>query len=463
MKSNRIIYVIGRAAVACFVLCGMWSCGIYGTFKTPEYEMTADAYGDIVPQDSTSIGDVDWRDFFTDQYLCALIDTALQNNYDMRNAMLQVEQAQASLKASKLAYVPSFAFAPNETFNAVQGGGAGVWATQLPVNASWTVDIFGSLRNAKRQQQAVLMQSEAYAQAVRSQLIATVATTYYSLLALDAQYDIYLATEQSWRQNVEVTRKLMEAGKANAASLAQTEANYYNVANGLVDIRQQVIQMENTLCSLLGQTPHEVERGTIEGWQGPEVITTGVAVEVLSNRPDVRQAEQALAQAFYGTNGARSAFYPAITITGSATHNLTDLLYNAVGSLVQPIFQQGKLRANLKIAKAQQEAAELAFKQTLVDAGIEVNDAFVAVNAAREKADNYRKQVERLEEAVRSTQLLMTYGSTTYLEVLTAQQTLLTAQISEVTNRLSEISGVITLYQALGGGSVDTAVENAEE
>lgn len=442
MGKKRIVYIVAAAGI---LSCTMTGCGIYGTFRTPQYEMTEKAYGDIVSEDTVSMGDVRWRDFFTDAKLCALIDTALCNNADMRTALLKVEEAQAALKASRLAFLPSFNLSPGASY------GGNDWAVQLPVNASWEVDLFGSLRNAKQGKQAALMQSGAYAQAVRSQLIATVATQYYTLLTLDAQYAIYKDTERSWRENVEVTRRLMEAGRYNAASVAQTEANYYNVLNNLIDIERQIRQTENQLCALLGQTPHTVERGTLDEWSEPEAIRVGVPVSVLSNRPDVRQAEYALAQAFYATNEARSAFYPSLTISGS--YDFYGMLFNAAGSLLQPLFQRGTLSANLRIAKAQQQEAETAFRQAIIDAGVEVNNAMIAVKSARAKTDNYTEQVSRLEDAVKSTQLLMQYGSTTYLEVLTAQQTLLEARISEAANRLSEISGVITLYQALGGGA----------
>lgn len=441
MKVRSMIYVVASVVVLPFVMTG---CGIYGKFETPQYEITERAYGDIGVTDTTSMGDISWRDFFTDGKLRALIDTALCNNADMQTAILKVEEAQAALKASKLAFLPSASVSPSAAYT-------GQWAVQLPVSASWEIDLFGSLRNAKEGKKAALMQSEAYAQAVRAQLIATVATQYYTLLALDAQYAVYEKTEESWRQNVEVTRSLMEAGRYNAASLSQTEANYYNVLNSLIDIRRQIRQTENQLCALVGQTPRHIDRGLLTEWTEPEIVGAGIPVSVLSGRPDVRQAEYAFAQAFYATNEARSAFYPSLTISGS--YDFYGMLYQALGSLLQPVFQRGTLSANLKIAKAQQQEAEIAFRQAIIDAGVEVNDAMAEVRSAQAKTENYSEQVRHLTDAVNSTQLLMKYGSTTYLEVLTAQQTLLTAQISEIANRLSEISGVITLYHALGGGT----------
>lgn len=441
---NRFTNRLSRIALVSAFAGMLWGCGIYGTFTAPEYEMTNNAYGDVGQEDTVSMGDIAWRDFFKDEKLQVLIERALENNSDMQTAILKVEEAQASLKVSKLAFLPSLDFSPSADYS-------GSWEVQLPANASWEVDLFGKLRNAKRGKQAALLEMDAYRQAVRSQLIATVASTYYTLLALDVQYAIYEETEQSWRENVETTRHLMEAGKYNAASFSQTEANYCDICNNLIDIRQEIQQVENQLCSLLGEMPHAIERGSLSEWQTPALLQTGIPARVLSNRPDVRQAEQTLAQAFYATNEARGAFYPAVTISG--TYDFRHTLYDVLGSLVQPLFQRGTLQANLRVAKAQQQEAEVAFRQAIIDAGIEVNDALLAVKTAREKDKNYGQQVRHLQDAVKSTRLLMQHSSTTYLEVLTAQQTLLSAQINQVVNRLSEISNTITLYQALGGGA----------
>lgn len=448
---NRTLNIFCRLAVVAALASMMSGCGIYGKFKAPEYEETADAYGDIAAGDSTSMGDILWRDFFDDKNLQALIDTALANNSDMVTAKLRIDEANASLKAARLAYVPGLDVSPNAAYGYDIDAKGGSWSFQLPVNASWQVDIFGKLTNAKRRQLAAYMQSNEYARAVQAQLVATVAIQYYSLLALDAQYEIYKETEKNWRENVRVTEQLLEAGRYTADAVYQAQSNYYSVCNNLLDIRQQLHQTENQMCSLLGKvsgTP--IERGSIEDWTSPEMIDVGIPVEVLSNRPDVKQAEYQFAQAFYTTNGARSAMYPSITITGSL--DFYSMIVNAVGSLVEPIFQQGQLRANLKIAKAQQAEAEVAFRQSIIDAGIEVNNTMIALRTAQDKTANYAAQVSSLEKAVKAAQDKMQDKNSTYLEVLTAQQSLLTAQVAQISNRLSEISEVITLYQALGGG-----------
>lgn len=448
---NRTLNIFCHLAAVAALAFTMTGCGIYGKFKAPEYEETEKAYGDVAVEDSTSMGDILWRDFFDDENLKALIDTALAHNSNMVTAKLMIDEAQASLKAARLAYVPGFDVSPNAAYGYDINGNTGAWSFQLPVNASWQVDIFGKLTNAKRRSLAAMMQSQEYAKAVQAQLVATVAIQYYTIMALDAQYEIYKETEANWRENVRVTEHLLDAGRYTADAVHQAKANYYSVCNSLLDIEQQLHQAENQMCSLIGKvsgTP--IVRGKLSDWTTPSIIEVGIPVEVLSNRPDVKQAEYQFAQAFYAVNGARSAMYPSITITGSL--DFYSMIVNAVGSLFEPIFQQGQLRANLKIAKAQMAEAEVAFRQSIIDAGIEVNNTVIALKTAQDKTANYAAQVSSLEKAVEATQYRMQDKNATYLEVLTAQQSLLTAQVGEISNKLSEISQVITLYQALGGG-----------
>ena len=331
----------------------------------------------------------------------------------------------------------------------------------LPVSASWEIDLFGRITNAKRRAKAALAQSREYEQAVQTQLVSAVANNYYTLLMLDAQLEISTATEAAWTESVTATRAMKAAGMVTEAGLAQTEATYYNIRTSLLDLKEQINQVENALSLLLFDVPQNIRRGKLEGQQLSEDLFVGVPLQMLANRPDVRSAEQALAQAFYTTNSARSAFYPSITLSGRAgrTNSAGALIVNpgkfiatAVASLTQPLFNRGQNIAQLKIAKAQQEEARLSFEQTLLNAGSEVNNALVQYQTARDKSEYFTKQVASLENAARSTRLLMKHGNTTYLEVLTAQQTLLNAQLSQVANRFTEIQGVITLYQALGGG-----------
>ncbi|WP_455586929.1 TolC family protein [Bacteroides sp.] len=439
------------------------SCGIYTKYK-PVTEVPEGLYGGavdtLVAADSANLGNLSWREVFTDPCLQMLIDSALVRNTDLLVAHQRVKESEATLLSARLSYLPSLALSPQGSVSSFDGAKA-TQTYSIPVAASWEIDIFGRLTNAKRRAKAVYAQSLEYEQAVQTQLIAAVANGYYTLLMLDAQLEISTATEAAWKESVAATRAMKAAGMVTEAGLAQTEATYYNIRTALLDLKEQMNQAENALSLLLSDVPRSIRRGKLEGQQLPENLSVGVPLQMLANRPDVRSAELAVTQAFYTTNAARSAFYPAITLSGSAgwTNSAGSMIVNpgkflasAVGALTQPLFNRGQNIAQLKIAKAQQEEARLSFQQTLLNAGSEVNNALVQYQTARDKSEYFSKQVSALENAARSTRLLMQHGNTTYLEVLTAQQTLLNAQLSQVANRFTEIQGVITLYQALGGG-----------
>ena len=437
------------------------SCGIYNQSK-PTEEVAPDLFGEnVAVTDTLSLGNVDWREMFTDPILQRHIDSALVRNTDLQTAYLRVQEAEASLMSARLAYIPSFSLSPQATLGTGGDLQNATMTYSLPLTASWEIDIFGKLTNQKRAAKAAYYQSQEYAQAVRTQIIASVANTYYTLLMLDAQYAITQETEKTWRESVEATRALKEAGYMNEAALAQTEATYYSIYTSMLDLKEQINQAENAMSLLLFETPQAIERGSLYDQNFTEEFSVGIPLQMLSNRPDVRSAEQALAQAFYMTNAARSAFYPSITLSGSIgwTNSIAGAIVNpmqaiasAVGSITEPLFNRRMNVAQLRIAKAQQEEARLAFQQTLLNAGSEVNDALMQYQTAHQKAEYYVKQIDALSIAAESTRLLMEHGSTNYLEVLTAQQSLLTAQLTQVANRFSEIQSLISLYQALGGG-----------
>ena len=436
----------------------MTSCGIYKNYQRPDV-VTDGLYGTAETADSTTLGDISWQEMFTDPQLQALIDLALTNNTDLQSAQWRVKEAEATLKSARLAYLPSFNFAPQGTISSFDNGAASK-TYSIPVTASWQIDIFGGLTNAKRKAKALYLQSREYQQAVRTQLIASVANLYYTLLMLASQYEVTKETAAKWEESVRTMREMKAAGMTNEAGVAQYEGSYYGIVASLNDIEYSIRETENSLCSVLGEVPHEIVRGRLDEQQLPDNLAVGVPVQMLSNRPDIRQAEYSLMQSFYATNAARSALYPSITLSGSAgwTNNagvITNpgkLLLSAAGSLLQPIFNANANRANLKIAKAQQEESKLAFQQALLNAGAEVNNALTQCQTARAKTDLRIKQIEAMERAVESTELLMQHSSTTYLEVLTAQQSLLSAQLSQIADQFDEIQGVVNLYQALGGG-----------
>lgn len=452
---KKIVFTLATTAL-------LSSCGIYSNYERPADIKTDGLYGATVEEsaDSAGLAALPWRSLFTDPTLQSLIEKGLQNNTDMRTAALGIEEAEASLKAAKLSFFPSFAFAPQGGFNSVDWAKANKTYT-IPLSASWQVDIFGSLRNAKKRAQVQLESSKAYKQAVQTQLIATIANYYYTLAMLDEQVNVSKATADIWQENIKTYKALMNVGQTTSAAVAQAEGNYYNVCAQIVDLEQQITEVENSFSTLLGETVSSIQRQSINDWKAPQTITAGIPSYALANRPDVKNAELALASAFYNTNAARSAFYPALNLTGTLgwTNDLGTIvnpgkwIWQTVASLTQPIFQNGKLRANLKISKAQQEEAKLAFQQTLLNAGAEVNTAIAKIQNNDEKEKLNDKQIESMEQAVKSTQLLMQNSSTNYLEVLTAQQSLLSAQLSKISTQFAKIQGTIELYQALGGGA----------
>ena len=456
---NRILYTT-KIIIGLWLLVGLTGCQ-YRVYERPEMPQTDSLYRQPVASDDTaSIADLSWKELFTDPLLQQLIETGIANNTDLNIARLKVREAEAVSNASKLAYLPSLSLTPQGTLKSVEGNSP-TKTYNLAASADWELDIFGRITNAKREAKAVLEQSEAYKQAVHTQLVATIANSYYSLLMLDEQLDITRRTAENWAENLRVMKALKNAGQTTEMAVAQIEASKLAVDASVLSLQQQVTEMENSLSALLGLTPQTIERSTLAGQTFPDTLSVGVPLQLLQRRPDVRQSEAALAEAFYATNRAYSAFYPSITLSGSAgwtnaagavITNPGEWLFTAVGSLVQPLFNRGENSANLKVAKAQQEEALLTFRQTLLDAGTEVNNALLQWQVARNRLELDKQQVASLQSAVRSSELLMQYSSQNYLEVLTARQTLLSAELSAVADRFDEIQGVINLYHALGGG-----------
>ena len=290
--------------------------------------------------------------------------------------------------------------------------------------------------------------------------MATIADSYYTLLMLDQQLAISRRTLDTWEENIRTMEALKRAGKTNEAAVLQAKSNRLSVEGSVLTLTRQIAQQQNSLCALLGVTPHTIRRGELAEQSFPEVLHTGVPAQLLSRRPDVRQAEMNLAQAFYNTNAARSEFYPKITLggtlgwssAGAAIANPSSWILNAVAGLVQPVFAKGQNKARLRTAQARQEQALLQFRQSLLDAGTEVNNALIQWQTAKERLEIDKRQIVHLRAAVWNTKLLMKHGLTNYLEVLTAQQNLLQAELTEISDKYAEIQGVIHLYHALGGG-----------
>ena len=451
--------------LACFLLTG---CGLYKNYERPEDIRTDGLYGSAqVGNTEQSLGAKAWREFFTDPTLQALIERGLSQNANMRQVDLQIQEAQAYLKVAKLAYIPSLSLAPQGQLSSMD------WNKPLkfysvPLTATWQIGSLGSLRNAKKSAQVALEQSKTVRQAVQQNLVSNIANLYYTLCSLDAQLALSQSTAKNWRQSVEMTKKLMEAGRSNKAAVSQTEANCLSVEASVLDLEDAIRQTENALCTILGEAPHHIERTSLASFQAPAVIETGIPLALLQNRPDVKQAELQLASAFYAVNSATANFFPSLTISGTLgfTNNGGALelspgqwIWNALGQLLQPIFQNGRLRAQKKVAKLKQEEAKIAFQQSLVAAGNEVNSALASLQTAEAKKSFMTQQVAALTDAVQATEALYKDNvsrQVNYLNVLTAQTGLLNAQMGQIGNDLEAVQATIDLYQALGGGSLQT-------
>lgn len=463
---KRIISLPGLAALAAVSL-SLTGCGIYTSYEAKN-EVPDGLFGQADTAQAQpagqSLAKVAWKDLFTDPQLQAVISEVLEKNIDLQTAQLNIEQAQASYKASRLAFAPSLSFSPNAALGKYDVDGAEVIKTYtIPVNLQWQIDAFGSLRNQKRASKASLHAAEDALQATQTALVANTASLYFSLLMLDRQLEIADSTADAWKQTVETMRAMMDAGMANEASVAQMEGTYYSIVAQVADIKDNIVAVQNSLCLLMAKPSQAVARGRLEDQALNVDLAAGLPLDIISNRPDIRAQERQLEVAFYSANASRSAYYPSITLSGQAgwtnlvgnmVMNPAKFFWQAAASLVQPIFQNGQIRARVKVAEAQQKQAELAWTKAVLTAGNEVNEALTAYQTAKEKHDLYQKQVEALGRAYEATDLMMQHGSTTYLEVLTAKQSLLSAQLSQTANVYAELSAVITLYQAVGGGAL---------
>ena len=442
---NKHVYILVLAGMLLFS-----SCNLYRKYQS-DATVRSDVMGDAVnPQDTISMGDMDWRTVFTDPLLQKLIETALANNTDMRSAQLSIEQAQNSVKSAKWGYAPTLSFTPSATY-AYQGGSS--FSAKIPINASWQLGIFGQTTTGVRKAKAQLAYEQDYKQAVQVSLAANIANLYYTLVMLDRELEIEVQTQGLWEESLESTRALYDAGIYESPAVYQMEASVAAVKTEIIDLRNTILTTEASLCNLLAEPPHHIERSSFGAFKMPEQLHLGLPIRLLDARPDVRMAERNMELAYYGTQSARQDFYPKVNIEGlfGAVFSPAQLIGEAVASLTQPVFAAGKLTAQLKNAKLNQEKARIEFEQSLLDAGKEVYTCLHNCHTAGEKAEFIEARVNSLQQAYDATSSLMQHGSTTYLEVLTAQESLLSAQLLQVQNQYEAIQALINLYSALGG------------
>lgn len=441
------------------------SCQLYKNYERPADIITDGIYGDMQTAGDNSLGDLRWRDIFTDPKLQALIEKGLQNS-DMKNADLRIKEADYALKCAKLAYIPSFYFKPNGTVSKTwdpwnRNDYTASKTYSLPVTMSWQVGSIGSLRNNKKKAEVSREQLRNAKQAIQAQLVASIASMYYNLCMLDEQRLLTKQTEENWGKYLKMQQQLMNAGQSNMAAVASIEATYYSIQTSVVSIDNNIHAFENALATLLGETQFHIDRNSLASFQAPAICSTGLPITILDRRPDVRDAEYKLATAFYDKNIALSSFFPQLNL--SATGQFTNLaggvvnpgvfIGQAIGTLTQPLFENGRIRAQYKISQAELEIASNNFQQAVIKAGNEVNLAMDDIYVAREMQGLIDKQVEALSKALDATEKLYANTGTNYLNVITAQNSLLTAQMSQISNRMDAITATINLYQALGGGA----------
>ncbi|MBB6681770.1 efflux transporter outer membrane subunit [Aequorivita sp. 609] len=444
------------------------SCFVAKEYSRPETVVESDNFRtENLPQDSLSMATVSWKEIFTDPILQGYIEEGLNNNMDIRIALQQIAIAEAYVKQGKAGYFPTL----NGTARVVHqelsessrfpGQSSSVDQFEVSGGLSWEADIWGKIRSTKRASDATYLQTVAAHQAVKSRLVANIAATYYQLLAIDEQIRVTEETISARTEGVETTIALKDAGIGNEAGVKQTEAQLYTAQAILVDLKNQSRLVENTLSILLGSSPQQITRGTLDNQSIEIPLETGVPSQLLSNRPDVIAAEYGLVNAFELTNVARSSFYPSLTLSANGgfqsldldkLFNVNSLFASVVGGLTQPIFNGRKIKTQYEVSQARQEQALLNFKYALLIAGKEVSDAMYSIEAATEKISIKERENEAYNLATEYSEELLDNGMGTYLEVLTAQERALGSSLDLVAAKNNRLQAIVDLYEALGGG-----------
>ncbi|RKS14180.1 efflux transporter outer membrane subunit [Flavobacterium sp. 120] len=464
MKNN--IYRITLLGVTAIL---MQSCFVAKDYKRPELKTENLYRNEVVSTDTISLANVAWNNVFTDPLLQGYIKKGLENNLDIKIAMQNIAAAEATMKQGKAGYFPTLSsgadwthqeLSKNSQFGALlQDRSTDQY--QFTGSLSWEADIWGKIRSNKRAVNAAYLQTTAANQAVKTQLIANIAATYYQLLSVDAQIKLAEKTLVNRNQSVETIVALKKAGNVTEVGVKQTEAQKYATEIIIADLKNNIIILENTMSILMGEGSAKIERSTFESQSIQPTITLGVPATLLRNRPDVITAEYNLISNFEQTNVAKSNFYPTLKLTATGGLQSIDLkewfsansiFANIVTGLTQPIFNQRQIKTRFEIAKANQEKAYLQFEQSLLTAGKEVSDALAQYNNETYKLTVREKQVDALNKATDYSDELLTYGLANYLEVLTVKDNALNAELSLIDNKFQQYKAIIQLYRALGGG-----------
>lgn len=462
MKTNRIFSLLLVVSIP-FLLV---SCFAAKDYERPQVVNEANYRTENLPQDTLSIATLSWKELFTDPTLQNYIEEGLKNNMDIRVALQQINIAEAYVKQGKAGYFPSLngnARATHQELPANNqfGNLSSINQYELSAGLSWEADIWGKIRSNERAFQATYLQSVAAHQAVKSRLIANIASVYYQLLALDEQIQVTNETIETRSKGLETTQALKEAGNVTEVGVKQTEAQLYTAQGILIDLKNQARLLENTMSILLGSAPQQITRGSLENQNIETPLNTGIPAQLLRNRPDVMAAEFSLMNAFELTNAARANFYPSLTLsaTGGFQNIEIDKLFSAnslfatiIGGLTQPIFNKRQIRTQYEVSQAQQEQAYLDFRLAVITASKEVSDALYTYEASKEKIDVNQKEFDAYNLAAGYSQELLDNGIANYLEVLNAQENALNSSLNLVNAKYNQLQAVVDLYEALGGG-----------
>jgi NodT family efflux transporter outer membrane factor (OMF) lipoprotein len=468
---KNILNIIKGLSFSVVVLAVVSSCMVRKEYNRPNNVVDEKLYRtDMLPSDSTNIANVSWKEIFTDPILQKHISKALENNLDIRIALQSIASAEAYLKQSKAAYQPTLSIGPNYTFQTqsinTQFGqiiGERRYINQFDITASigWEADIWGRLKSQEKAQLAAYLGTVAAHKAVKSDLVASVASAYYQLLTFDAQKRIINETIAVREKNLETTRALKTAGTLTEVAVQQSEALVFNAKSLLIDIDTQIQLLENTMSLLMGETSHTIERSTLESQSLPIDVKLGYPAQLLANRPDVMQAEYNLINAFELTNSAKAQFYPTLRLTGSGgvqsvdidhLFSVNSLFANVVAGLAQPILNRRAIRTNYDVSLANQETAYLNFRKAVLTAGKEVSDAIRVFSVQDSFIELKQKELNAYKNSVEYSQELVNYGMANYLEVLNASVNSLNAELNIANAEYSKMKAAVELYQALGGG-----------
>jgi len=444
---KKLSIIIKGTAFSVVTFAVLSSCMVRKEYERPAAAVDEKLFRtDMLPQDSTSIANVSWKEIFTDPILQAHITKALENNLDVRIAVQNYTFQTQSI---------------NTQFGQIIGERRYVNQFDITATIGWEADLWGKMKSQQKAQLATYLGTLAAHKAVKSDLVASIASAYFQLLTYDDQKRIIEETIKVRENNLETTKALKEAGTLTEVAVQQSEALVYNAKSLLIDIDTQIQLLENTVSMLMGEPSQTIARSSLRSQSLPESLALGYPASLLSNRPDVMQAEFNLMNAFELTNVAKAQFYPTLKLTGSGgvqsvdidhLFSVNSLFANVVAGLAQPILNRRQIKTNYDVSLANKETAYLNFRKSILMAGKEVSDAIRVFSVQDSFIDLKKKELDSYKKSVDYSQELVNYGMANYLEVLNASVNSLNAELNISNAEYSKMKAAVDLYQALGGG-----------